>query len=132
VYSRVVRSSRRVWLAALLGLLAQAPAARAEGGALPHDKALHFGVSFALGGGGYALSSPWLVPRWQRAAVGGIAVVGAGAAKEGYDALGYGDPSAADFAWDLAGGAVGIGVALAVDCLVRGVRPHPRSAAVAR
>ncbi len=86
------------------------------------DKALHFGVGVAVGGGGYALAVPLLDACWQRAAVGGAAALGAGLAKEGWDALGHGDPSAADLAWDIAGGAVGVGLALAVDLLVRGPR----------
>ena len=112
-------------LGVALGAVAVARTARAEEALWGPDKALHFGVGIAIGGGGYALSVPLLDARWQRAAVGGGAVVGAGLAKEGWDALGHGDPSGVDLAWDLAGGALGVGLALAVDRLVRGPRPRP-------
>jgi len=109
----------------VLGAVAGPRAAHAEEALWGPDKALHLGVGVVIGGGGYALAAPVLDARWQRAAVGGAAVVGAGLAKEGWDALGHGDPSGVDLAWDLAGGALGVGLALAVDRLVRGPRPRP-------
>jgi len=128
-----VSRARRHLVAVCLALsgLALGRPAHAEEDWWGRDKALHFGVGVAIGGGGYALAVPFLDASWQRAAVGGAAVLGAGLAKEGWDALGHGDPSTADLAWDLAGGAVGVGLALAVDLLVRGPRPRsspPRSA----
>ncbi len=82
------------------------------------DKAVHFSVSAGLAAGGYAASSLVLEPRWQRAASGAGFSVTLGAGKEIYDATGTGHPSAKDFAWDLAGAAVGTALALLVDVLV--------------
>jgi putative lipoprotein len=85
---------------------------------LARDKALHFTACTALAAGGYGLASVWWEQPWARALAGGGLAVGVGAAKEGADALGYGDPSWRDFTWDLAGAATGVGLAYAVDWLV--------------
>jgi putative lipoprotein len=96
-----------------------------------HDKALHFGASAGLAAGGYAASTLVLEQPWQRASAGaGFALV-LGGAKEGYDALGHGDASEKDFAWDVAGALVGAGLALVVDALVTPER-GPRKRASAR
>jgi putative lipoprotein len=79
------------------------------------DKALHFGVSVALSTTGYAVSSLVLEKPWQRALAGGALSLGLGAAKEAYDALADGDPSAKDLAWDAAGTLVGVSVAVTID-----------------
>jgi putative lipoprotein len=79
------------------------------------DKALHFGISAGLAAGGYAASTAFVEPRWQRAAIGSGFALSLGAGKELYDLSGHGDPSWKDFAWDVAGTAVGIAIALAVD-----------------
>ncbi len=107
------------WISFLLALLVltRAGAARAED---PdpwwgRDKALHFGVSVALAAGSYGASSLVLDQRWQRAATAGGFTITVGAAKEGWDAMGHGDPSWKDFTWDVAGAAVGTGLALLVD-----------------
>ncbi len=93
------------------------------------DKALHFGVSVALAGGGYAASAPWLDPPWQRAVAGASLSLVLGAGKELHDATGAGDASFKDFTWDVAGTAVGVGLALAVDALVRRGGEHDDEAA---
>src|SRR5258706_10545493 len=79
------------------------------------DKALHFGISAGLAAGGYAASTPFVEARWQRAAIGSGFALSLGAGKELYDLSGHGDPSWKDFAWDVAGTAVGVAIALAVD-----------------
>ena len=88
------------------------------------DKALHFGVSAGLAAGGYGVSSLFLEPRWQRAALGGGFALTLGAGKEAYDATGRGDASIKDFTWDVAGAAVGVAVALLVDVVVSGSAAH--------
>lgn len=79
------------------------------------DKALHFGVSVGLAAGGYGVSSLVLERPWQRALAGGSFSLALGAGKELYDLSGHGDPSWRDFTWDVAGTAVGLGIALLVD-----------------
>lgn len=86
---------------------------------LGRDKALHFGASALLAGGGYAAATGLTSERWKAVAFGGGFALAAGAAKEGLDALGMGTPSWRDFAWDVAGTVVGLGIAYAVDALVR-------------
>jgi putative lipoprotein len=79
------------------------------------DKALHFGVSVGLAAGGYGVSALVLERPWQRALAGGSFSLALGAGKELYDLSGHGDPSWRDFTWDVAGTAVGLGIALLVD-----------------
>ena len=83
------------------------------------DKALHFTVAGAIAGVGYGVGTAFLDHRWQCAVFGGGLAVGAGAAKELLDMTGTGDPSWKDFTWDVNGAAVGLGVAIAIDALVR-------------
>lgn len=82
------------------------------------DKALHFGVSVALAGGGYGASALVLDRPWERAIAGGTFSLALGAGKELYDLSGHGDPSWRDFTWDVVGTAVGVGIALLVDAAV--------------
>lgn len=84
------------------------------------DKALHFGLSAGLAAGGYGAASLFLDERWHRAAVGAGFALSLGAGKELYDASSGGDASAKDLTWDVAGTAVGIGLALLVDYLATG------------
>ncbi|MBN1609360.1 MAG: hypothetical protein JW940_22205 [Polyangiaceae bacterium] len=79
------------------------------------DKALHFSLSIGLGSGGYAGSALWAPERWQRAVAGAGFSLTLGAGKELFDLAGYGEPSWRDFTWDLAGTAVGVGVAYLLD-----------------
>jgi len=83
------------------------------------DKALHFGVAGAIAGIGYGVGTEIFDHRWQCALLGGGLAVGAGAAKELMDMTGVGDPSWKDFTWDVIGAVVGLGVAAAIDALVR-------------
>ncbi|MDI1477508.1 hypothetical protein [Polyangium sp. y55x31] len=80
------------------------------------DKALHFGFSAALAGGAYGAAALYgLDGRANRVAVGVAVALGAGYTKEILDAAGFGTPSWKDFAWDLLGTAVGLGVSVAID-----------------
>ncbi len=107
-------------LAALLATLPALPA-RADPPRDPdpffgRDKALHFGFSAALAGGAYGASAlAGLDGRGNRVAVGLAVALGAGYSKEILDAAGFGTPSLKDFAWDLIGTAVGLGVSIAID-----------------
>lgn len=83
------------------------------------DKALHFGASAVLAGSGYALGTGLYQERWKSFALGGSVALAAGAAKEGLDAMGMGTPSWRDFTWDVAGTLVGLGVAYAIDAMIR-------------
>lgn len=83
------------------------------------DKWLHFGVSAALAGGGYAASTLVLDQPWQRAVAGASFSLTIGGAKELYDMSSGGDASYRDFTWDIVGTAVGVGVALVVDLALR-------------
>jgi putative lipoprotein len=79
------------------------------------DKALHFSLSIGLGSGGYAGSALLAPERWQRAAAGAGFSLTLGAGKELFDLAGHGDPSWRDFSWDVAGTALGVGVAYLLD-----------------
>lgn len=91
------------------------------------DKALHFGASALLAGGGYAAATGIWPERWKAFAMGGSVSLAAGAAKEGLDAMGFGTPSWRDFTWDVAGTLVGLGIAYAVDAVVRSGPAAPAS-----
>jgi putative lipoprotein len=84
------------------------------------DKALHFGFSAAIAGGGYAASTPFVSSYAGRAAFGGGLAVTAGVSKEVLDLAGLGDPSWRDLTWDVIGAAVGVGLSLGIDWAVRG------------
>jgi putative lipoprotein len=96
------------------------------------DKALHFGVSAGLGAAGYGASSLLFERRLERAAGGAVFSLTLGAAKELHDLSGSGDASWKDFTWDVAGTAVGVGIALLVDLALAPEKsePLPRTAAI--
>lgn len=117
-------------LLAALALLSSGRVARAQE-ADPwwgRDKALHFGVSASLAAGGYAVSSTVLDERWQRASAGAGFALTLGVGKELYDATGHGSASGKDLAWDAAGTAVGVALALLVDVLITGSSARPEAA----
>jgi putative lipoprotein len=95
---------------------------------LGHDKMLHFGVSSALGAGGYGGAALLVKPRWQRALIGGALALSVGGAKELWDLAAHGDPSWRDFTWDVAGSAVGVGVGYLIDLTVSYVLARRRRA----
>jgi putative lipoprotein len=93
---------------------------------LGRDKLEHFLATDALASGTYTLTVTRVPARWQALALGAGMALGVGAAKEGWDALGHGDPSWRDFAWDAIGTVCGLGLAWGIDLLVRGVDDaHP-------
>ena len=127
------------WAAGILLSIASAQAASASERDpwLGPDKALHFGATTAISLGGYGAACLFTDNRWVRASTGFGLAVTVGAAKEGYDALGHGDPSWRDFTWDVVGAAVGTGLAFMLDRYVfshrtaaelRAQRTHPWSA----
>ena len=84
------------------------------------DKALHFSISAGIAGGGYGITSAFTPKLWPRLAIGGGVAIAVGAGKELLDMAGLGDPSWKDFAWDVIGVAVGLGVAVVIDFASRG------------
>jgi len=92
------------------------------------DKALHFAVAGTLAGIGYGTTTALTSDRWKAFAVGGGVAIGAGALKEGLDAMGFGDASWKDFAWDAIGAACGLGIAWAIDVGVQGGKVPPLTA----
>jgi putative lipoprotein len=128
----VMKRAFGVAVAAALCLAATSASARDPDPWLGQDKALHFGVSVGLAGGGYAASALLLDAPWQRALAGGAFSLSLGAGKELYDLSGHGDPSWKDFTWDVAGTAVGLGIALLVDAAISSRRTDsPRTARMA-
>jgi putative lipoprotein len=106
-------------------LLRPAPAAAGDDW-FGRDKALHFGATFVLAGGGYAAGAA-LWPRPEHApaipfAVGAAVAMGAGVAKEVYDHYAGGDPSLRDLTWDAIGTATGLVTAWLFDHYVFGRR----------
>lgn len=85
------------------------------------DKALHFGISAALAGAGYGVTSAFTESRPARLAVGASVALAAGVGKELLDLAGLGHPSWKDFAWDVIGAATGLLVAFVIDWFI--VRP---------
>lgn len=84
------------------------------------DKALHFGLSMGLSATGYGLGVGSLDGRAWGLLVGGSVGLGAGLLKEAADLAGLGHPSWKDLAWDVAGVAIGLGIALCIDLAARG------------
>ncbi|WP_437777184.1 hypothetical protein [Sorangium sp. So ce1097] len=79
------------------------------------DKARHFCASIALAGGGYALGALATDDIHTRIAVGAAIALGAGLAKEAYDAAGHGTPSFRDLVWDVLGTTAGLGLSVWFD-----------------
>jgi putative lipoprotein len=93
------------------------------------DKALHFSVSAGIAGLGYGTTALFTSDLRIRMAFGGGVAIAAGAGKELLDLTGLGDPSWKDFAWDVLGTVVGVGISIAIDTAVRGIHPgygYPR------
>jgi putative lipoprotein len=96
------------------------------------DKALHFTLSSVISGGGYGVTALVVDAIPARIVFGAGLAVSAGAAKELVDLAGFGTPSWKDFAWDVFGTAVGLGIAVTIDVATRRPRPvgaygHPLS-----
>ena len=113
-------------LVAIVGMVTPARAADPDPW-IARDKALHFSVSAAIAGTTYAIAATQLEARYPPLLVGGGVALAAGIGKETLDLVGWwGQPSWKDFAWDVAGTVVGLGVAWSLDLLIRGVSSrHP-------
>ncbi len=83
------------------------------------DKALHFLASATIAGGTYAVGTLKWDSRLPSAGLALGVTLAAGATKEGWDALGHGDASWKDFAWDVVGAIAGVGLSFAIDTAVR-------------
>ncbi|AGP40242.1 hypothetical protein [Sorangium cellulosum] len=79
------------------------------------DKARHFCASIALASGGYALGALATDDLHGRIAVGAAVALGAGLAKEAFDAAGYGTPSLRDLVWDALGTSAGLALSVWFD-----------------
>jgi putative lipoprotein len=114
-----------VGVATLVGVLSRGEPARAD----PSDpwwgpdKALHFGASAAIAGGGYAVAAPFVDGFAERVAIGAGLALTVGVSKELIDLAGHGDASFRDLTWDVIGTLVGVGLALSIDLAVRGTQP---------
>lgn len=79
------------------------------------DKARHFVAGLGIAAYGDLFAAEFTRDRPTRALIGfGFGTLG-GLAKEGADALGDGDPSFPDFAWTVAGAAIGAGLTWLLD-----------------
>jgi putative lipoprotein len=121
-------SARRAIAAALLAAAMTCSATRARAQQQPdpdpwfgRDKAAHFTVSAVIASTTYAISTTAFRARYPPLLIGGGLTLAIGGAKEGIDALGFGDPSWKDFTWDVIGAVVGLGLAWGIDLAVRGV-----------
>ena len=125
-------------LLAVAVLAASAPAAAQQAAPDPdpwfaRDKAWHFDACLGISALTYALAT-WKVTdsRGVGLAIAGGTTLVIGAAKEGADALGLGDPSWRDLAWDAIGAVAGLAIAWGVDLLLGGVSAeHPAFASPA-
>lgn len=102
-------------LVLVLGLCTENAQAQSRDDWWGRDKALHLGVSAALGASGYAASSLALETHSTRAVAGTALALSAGIAKELYDLAGHGQPSYKDMVFNVAGTALGVCVAYLVD-----------------
>lgn len=99
-------------------LLLVSETALAEDQLFGKDKAYHFGATALIASGSYAVTAALTSDRFWRLGMGTAAGLSAGVAKEAWDALGHGDPSNKDLAWDVLGTAAGVGVAYLLDRLL--------------
>jgi uncharacterized protein YfiM (DUF2279 family) len=106
--------SRAIIATLAVGLLLGPTPASAQDQWFGHDKALHFGATFVLGGAGYAGGAALSPEPVVRLGSGAMLAMGAGIAKEMSDRSG-GDPSLKDLTWDALGTATGLVTAWLVD-----------------
>jgi putative lipoprotein len=109
-------SRRAVQGAALaVALTLATPPALARDLWLGGDKALHFGVTFTLAGGGYLAAAPLRQAPVVRLGVVVTLVMAVGIGKEMRDRTSGGDPSLRDLTWDALGTAAGLAVGWLID-----------------
>lgn len=111
---------------ALAGLAVATPAAATPPVADPwlgSDKALHLTLSTMAASGAYGVSTYYTDGIAARVAFGAGFGIAVGAAKEFLDLTGFGDPSWKDFAWDMIGTALGVGISVTIDVATRRYRP---------
>lgn len=114
-------------------MLADAPACAAdEDPWLGEDKALHFGVSAGIAGGGYVAGALLFDRRAHALATGAALAVALGVSKEVYDLAGNGNASWKDLAWDGLGMVTGLALFWGIDLALRGVSTRQPPFAVAR
>jgi putative lipoprotein len=112
---------RQTWRRAVQGtalvgaLIVAAPPASARDLWLARDKALHFGVTFTLAGGGYLAAAPLRQPPVVRLGMVATLVMATGIGKEMRDRTSGGDPSLRDLTWDALGTATGLAVGWLID-----------------
>lgn len=116
---------REILLAVLCLSLLAPLSARGEEPEIPalddwfgQDKALHYGVSVGLAGAGYAGGALLFEAPEARWLSGAGVALGAGVAKELYDAGRGSFFSFKDLTWDVLGTATGLGLSWAIDRLV--------------
>ena len=104
------------WLLAFVVALSSSNSAQAQ---TQTDKLLHAGASAAVVDVVWAGCAVVDQPLWVKlaASVGAGVVVGVG--KEGYDALGFGDPDVNDLLFDGFGIGLGVALALVVETMVK-------------
>jgi putative lipoprotein len=106
-------------IGALLSLSATTASAQADDPWLSPDKALHFGVSAGLAGGGYGMGALVWDDFAPRIVCGAGLSLTLGIAKELFDLAGAGDASWRDLTWDLLGTTAGLLIAILLDVSVR-------------
>lgn len=110
---------RSLLIASYLLCLVPLPAKAENDPWFGRDKALHFGVSAALAGGGYAAGATiWEEPAPALLLGAGLALA-AGAGKELWDLAGHGHPSWRDMAWNVAGTGAGLLLGWTLHSLLR-------------
>jgi putative lipoprotein len=101
-----------------LSALGQEPGIAPQDDWFGQDKALHYGISVGLAGAGYAGGALLFEAPEARWLSGAGVALGAGVAKELYDAGRGTFFSFKDLTWDVLGTATGLGLSWAVDRLV--------------
>jgi len=118
-YRHCVHISVPCALLAALGLAS--PASANDNTFWGRDDTLHFAASALIAGGTFAAGTTTWNSRLPTTGLALSVALAVGASKEVSDALGLGDASWKDFAWDVMGAVFGTSLALAADTAVRPV-----------
>ena len=114
-----------VWASSMRQAAAAGPAKVDPDPWFGRDKAMHFGACAGISMVSYGLTALASNDVRMRFIFGAGAGIAAGGGKELLDMTGSGDPSWRDFAWDVAGTVVGVGIAITIDLAVRGFHAKP-------